>query len=201
MEAELNHIASGTDFGRVRPLQVDIWGPGLGRGLEWINRAMELNCSIEIRDLSLVACENVTSYADLFTGRIGVWQEEIESAWNADEMSTKSIVVASQLIQVQKQRKARRLLRLLGSWLKPRPDFVVPRVYLVHPLPEDNNQPTQWRGQALPDVEWGDTTPYSSSELTGEMEKGLKGNVHLEILGKHHYFHQTYSFLKFTAAP
>ena len=41
---------------------------------------------------------------------------------------------------------------------------------------------------------WGDTTPYDECELVEAI--GGSSAVSFETLGKHSYFHQTYSFIR-----
>jgi hypothetical protein len=53
----------------------------------------------------------------------------------------------------------------------------------------------------MPGVEWGDTTTYSRDELRMAVEHKLRRReVRVRVLGKHRYYHQTYSFLKLSLA-
>jgi len=100
---------------------------------------------------------------------------------------------AGNFIQIQDKPTKDLMLKHLGAFLaKPTNEEKTAfrrRVYLLHPLGEDNP----------PDkVKWRRTTPYTIDELRAPFEEGFGGPLKIEVVAneKHKYFdHQTYSLI------
>lgn len=187
----------------------EILGIGLGhRDLRWINTAIEQGFRLKARDISSVSKRNMVLLFQEFIDerRLKPIIGEIEKTMETNKISPRRTAVyfASQFFQVLPRRKMRRILGRLGVILSQWPSGtnIRPRIYMVHPLPEDNTGPKTWNGIHIPGVEWGDTTPYTMDELRTAVESKLGGRkVLIRVLKKHRYYHQRYAFLKISLAP
>ncbi|MDD5050924.1 MAG: hypothetical protein PHV93_04300 [Candidatus Pacebacteria bacterium] len=196
MERELLQLSAEPGFANAHK-EVQVIGAGLARDLYWLQKAAELGMTLTVRDVSGVACAN----ARMLGERLGIDSQmeclegEFENGWAQSE-ETPLVTYASQFIQVQSIRKMRRIMKCFGSLLRTPEDEPRRRLYLVHPLPEDNDTPRSWNNIQLPAPKWGDSLLYKAEDCLKYARCGLNGNVELDILGKHDYFHQKYSFLR-----
>jgi hypothetical protein len=186
------------------PFSIEILGIGLGhRDLRWINTAIEQDFRLRARDISSVSKRNMVLLFQQFIDerRLKPIIGEIEETMETDKINPRRTAVyfASQFFQVLPRRKMRSTLGKLGLILNQWPSDIniQPRIYVVHPLPEDNTGAKIWNGIHLGGVEWGDTTPYSMDELRTALESKLRGRkVSIKVLKKQNYYHQRYAFLK-----
>lgn len=206
MLSELDSIYQSTKSKPVRPRRIEVLGPGLGnRDLRWLGTAIEDSFNFNVRDISTIAMKNIHLLFQQFIdeGRIKIIIGEIEQTMRKIKVDPHETIAyfGSQFFQVLNRKKMRNTLAKLGSILSQWPKDVVPkpRVYIVHPLPEDNEGPKVWNGIDLPGVEWGDTIPYSLDELLEAFECELCGRKGIaDVRGKASYYHQRYSFIRFS---
>ncbi len=208
MMKELRSLAKEAGFEAKKPWWIEVCGIGLAsRDLRWLGSAVDVGFNLRARDISSVAIERARKvfHEYISNDRLDVIAGEIEDTWESIPIDPKKTVVyfASQFFQIFSRKKMRKTLGHLGHILGqcPKGSRIKPRIYLVHPLPEDNTGPKSWNGVDLPGVQWGDTTPYSLEELREAVERQLEGKkVAIEALSKQLFYHQTYTFLKITIA-
>lgn len=198
MKRELDVLEQMFKLGYLICPDIKVFGVGLARGLGWIKKGLAMGIYVKTYDASTVACANVSfltrNYPNL--NLLDVTQGEIEVEWTG--VDNGCMYFLSQFVQVLKKTKMRRVMRKLGSILKTNPLSIKRSLYIVHPLPTDNDRRCEWGGIGFPwGVEWGDTTPYSLDELLDAIGgKKATRRLNVEVLGTHTYFHQKYSFLK-----
>lgn len=202
MREELNLLGHSIGFSEIVLPQIEVLGAGLARDLNWISDAVKTGFGVKVYDISNVACEYVENRFEgsIQQGLVRVVNGEAEEMWEEWQVDSERIIAcfASQFIQVQKKRKMQKILRFLGSFLEKKVGKVKlsRQIYFMHPYRKDNTGPKVWDNEELPEVVWGDTTPYDEEEIKCELEKGSSRKVKIDVLGKHHYYHQEYSFLK-----
>lgn len=196
MVAEMKGVSD-----RIQSAQVEVLGAGLCRDLDWISE-VSLNCrEVNIRDVSTFSCELAREKFKYLirNERVNVLCDEIETVLNHREIDVDRPVVyfGSQFIQVQKPRPMRNMMKRIGAILdNPLNPMPLRVLYLMHPYRVDNETPREWGHTRFTNVVWGDTTPYSEVELCKALEVGSSRPVNITVLGRHDYYHQTYSFLK-----
>lgn len=185
--------------------QIQVLGGGNGRQRRdngWVPTAAELGFFVTIREVSQFSCDSLSYLVDRYPSHVDIRHGEFEAEWHLEEVSCANtlVFVASQFIQVLSRPKMQRVMALIGSHLV-KSSAVKPRAYLFHPLPEDNSGPAEWQGFVLPGAKWwGDSTPYTAKELVSAARRGAGQEVALDVIGKHMYYHQTYSALRLWAA-
>jgi hypothetical protein len=186
MSMELSGLVLSQDFER-GPRKVEVLGAGLMRDLNWLAIASAMSFELALSDSSSVACKNASRFFEDHRIRATVRHMEVEDVWRKgliDEENV-SFYYAGQFIQNQNDETMERMMRHLGRFLK----MSNRRLYLLHPRGEDNPA-----GR----VHWKNTKPYYDIELKAPVEKGLGGPVRMEVIAKHFYFHQHYSFFRFS---
>lgn len=206
MMIELKILALDKSLMVINP-NLGLLGPGLSRDLYWLRKAIEIGYSADARDISPVAMKNIhLLFGQLIKeGKVKTVIGDIEETMVTDRIASWQTVAyfASQFFQVLGRNRMRDTLGKLGIILSrwPRGTQSKPRIYIGHPLPEDNIGPKCWNGVNLPGVKWGDTIPFSKDELCEALEHKLGGRKAVgEVLGKHSYYHQTYTLLKLSLA-
>jgi len=200
MANELKFMVSDVSIRNVelRPV-IEIFGPGLARDLDWIRDAVGLGFCFKIHDISAIALQYVAAkFSDLVERNVvELAVGEIEDRWAKQRgLKNTSVFYASQFIQVLNRQKMGRVMRHLGVLLSGKSSHHGRRLYLMHPFWDDNRGSRIWNGISLPSVVWGDTTPYNELTLVKALQDGSDRRVSVSVLGKHHYYHQTYSFLR-----
>jgi hypothetical protein len=179
------------------PRGIEFLGGGLLRDLKkvLVDRIITLFSPVCITDNSAVAHANIEAFLEeKKLPFVSPCFMEVEDAWKNGMIMDENTLVyyGGQFIQNQGPQAKNRMMKHFGRFLKiPTPDgSLCRRVYLLHPRGEDN-PPDQ--------VKWRNTKPYFDHELRVPIEKGFGGPVRMEILAQHKYFHQTYSFIRFSA--
>jgi len=177
MMSELKVVVAGT--------RMQIAGFGIGRDVQqWLPRAVrEFGCSVDILDTSEVACENARRFLRYhgLVRRVKVAHADVEEYWSVGEVP-EVVFIGQGFIQTQDDTTKDRMLGYLGTSL---PEDGV--VYLLHARGEDNPRSR---------VRWGKSTPYTDTEIRAPLEEGAGGQVVMQVLGKHQYYHQKYTLLR-----
>ncbi len=195
MVPELLGLSESAGFSE-GPSRVQICGWGLGRDLEWIPKIVNAGFQVSVCDVSSVACTTCQIFLDRRgVGNVQVITSDLEQAWNNGSIHDEQVLVyyAGQFVQNQSEEEKDTAMEHFGSFLRiPTQNGLGRRVYLLHARGEDNP----------PDkVRWRNTIPYSDLELRAPLEKGFGGPVLMEVIARHRYYHQCYSFLRIGGAP
>ncbi|HEY4494329.1 MAG TPA: hypothetical protein VJB95_02795 [Candidatus Paceibacterota bacterium] len=190
MQEELAALAASR---APRGKRIGIMGAGLMRDTRfWIPRAVSLGLQVKIRDISRVACKNARQFiAENNLGKgVTVSRGDVEDwrVWEDVEDARTLAFYAGQFFQNQTKNIMWDMMYRVGSQFLKIPHRCV---YILHPRGEDN-PPEK--------VRWRNTVPYTDAELFDAFGHGFCEGVQVLPLGKHLYFHQTYTLFKVRAA-
>jgi hypothetical protein len=182
------------------PRGLVVGGAGLLRDLEeWLEEAQASQFStITIVDCSSKPCDKALEFIEkhsLVSAK--VLYKELEDAWDDGSIDDRNTLMyyCGQFVQNQDRAAKDRMLEHFGRFLRMEtiPGVLGRRVYLLHPLGEENPYDL---------VEWNNTVPYTLQELHDPLKKGFDGPVLMKVIGKHHFFgHQWYTFFRISADP
>lgn len=206
---QLVRLAREIPLQELRYQYLEVFGIGRGIDLGFIPKANRLGLQVSLRDISRVACENGQKIVKRHVPQNEIIKNEViqceavsashPDTGNVDYLNTAAIY-AGRFAQILTKEFMEKLLEFWGGFLK----LPGRAIWLVHPLPEDNDHVTFWKYRdtrlQFPKVEWGDTTPYSIAELRRPLERGLGGPVEIFCAQKIPYYHQKYSALVVRAA-
>lgn len=141
---------------------VTIFGIGIGRGLEFIPTANQMQMQTHLYDISDVAIKFAhKKFREMgVNGMNATHKQEIKGEEEEFNMQDTMLLQMFNFLQILPRERMVAVGKSVGKWLA----LSKRRAVIVHPSEKGNEA-----------AKWGDTTPYTKAELLAPIAEGLQG--------------------------